>query len=247
VPDRLRTICNEPTHAVGTKGDGPCAVHAVFGTPAQTGVLTKSVARDIVRHLLGSSFQSLLDRGAKEEHGQALQASFRTDLALVYLERTASEQQCIQDEPKLFWESLTLHSADVAADAKRHFERLLVTRRESVALKTSVLESSRVFCSGCMQCCQNAIDFGELPVQREVSDRLPALLSPPRIQNCIQFSPLKKNNLAMWTLGCWTRKKTASWNTTLGSCAIRRKLFWCSTMIGWSTTTRWCRSFARGT
>jgi hypothetical protein len=102
VPDRLRTICDEPTHAVGTKGDGACAVQAVFGNPADSCVLMKSGAQDIERHLLGSSIQSLVDRCANEEHVQALQTSVWTDLALVYLERTASDQRRIQDEPTFF-------------------------------------------------------------------------------------------------------------------------------------------------
>jgi hypothetical protein len=58
-----------------------------MGRCAASGGLMKKGARDLVRHLLGSSIQSLLDRGAKQEHMQALQTSFWTDLALVYLER----------------------------------------------------------------------------------------------------------------------------------------------------------------
>jgi hypothetical protein len=107
VREELGTICLEPMHAVSTFGDGACAVHAVFGTPAASAGLMKKGARDLVRHFLGSSIQSLLDGGAKQEHVQALQTSFWTDLALVYLERMASDQKRIQDEPKFFWNSLT--------------------------------------------------------------------------------------------------------------------------------------------
>jgi hypothetical protein len=82
VPEGLRTSCDEPMHAVDTAGDVACAVHATFGTPAASGLMTKG-ARDLVRYFLGSSIQSLLDRGAKQEHVQALQTSFWTDLALV--------------------------------------------------------------------------------------------------------------------------------------------------------------------
>ena len=70
-PQELGTICHGPMHAVSTFGDGACVVHAVFGTPAASGGLMKKGARDLVRHLLGSSIQSLLDRGAKQEHVQA--------------------------------------------------------------------------------------------------------------------------------------------------------------------------------
>jgi hypothetical protein len=72
-PEELRTSCDDLMHAVGTTADGACAVHAVFGTPAASGGLMKSGARDLARHLFGSSIQSLLDRGAKQEHVQAYQ------------------------------------------------------------------------------------------------------------------------------------------------------------------------------
>jgi hypothetical protein len=98
-PEELRTSCDEPMHAVSAAGDGACAVHAVFSTPFASDGLTKGGARDLVRHLLGPSIQSLLDRGAKQEHVKALQTSFWTDLALGYLERSASDQKRIQDEP----------------------------------------------------------------------------------------------------------------------------------------------------
>jgi hypothetical protein len=120
---------------------------------------------------LGSSIQSLLDRGAKQEHVQALQTSFWTDLALVYLERTASDQKRIHDEPKFFWDSLTHLSGEIAKDAKQHFERQLVTRRKDVALKISVLESSRMFFRLVLErgvIRQLAVRFGYIPAGMHV-------------------------------------------------------------------------------
>jgi hypothetical protein len=169
VPEELGTICLEPVHAVSTFGDGACAVHAVFGTPTASGGLTKKGARDLVRHLLGSSIQSLLDRGAKQEHVQASQTSFWTEL--VYLERTASDQKRVQDEPKFFWDSLTHSSKKVAETAKQHFDSKLVSRREAVALKISVLESSRMFFRLELErqvIRQLAVRFGYIPAGMDV-------------------------------------------------------------------------------
>jgi hypothetical protein len=94
---------------------------------------------------LGLFHSKFARQGAKQEHVQALQTSFWTDLALVYLERTASDQTRIQDEPQFFWDSLTRSSKKVAEDAKQHCDRQLVMRGEAVALKISVLERSRMF------------------------------------------------------------------------------------------------------
>jgi hypothetical protein len=133
VPENLRAMCARTMRAVGTKGDGACAVHAVFGAPAALGLHVKTGARDVVRRVLGSCIQSLLNRGAGEAHVQALWTSFWVDLTLVYLKRTAEDQRLINDEPKLFWESLAQHVPQVAKDAKLHFERQRVMRQQSDA------------------------------------------------------------------------------------------------------------------
>jgi hypothetical protein len=60
-----------------------------------------------VQHLLGSNIQIWIDRALKHKDVQALQASFWTDLAMVYLEKTASDEKRIQDEPTFLRDSLT--------------------------------------------------------------------------------------------------------------------------------------------
>jgi hypothetical protein len=88
----------------------------------------------------------------------------------------------------------------------------------------------------------------ECNVRKMNSDRLPELFeTPPEMKLYPYHPPIHRQlNLAVSTPGCWTRKKTASSRTTLGSCAIRPKLFWCSSMIGWTATTNWCRILVRG-
>jgi hypothetical protein len=169
VPQELRTICHRPMHAVNACGDGACTVHAVFGTPIASGGLMKKGARDLVRHLLGSSIQNLRDRGAK--HVQALHTSFWTELALVYLERTTSDQKRILDAPKLFWDSMTRSSKQVAEDVTQHFDRQFVTCGEIVALKISVFESSRMFFRPELEpevIRQLAVRFGYIPAGMDV-------------------------------------------------------------------------------
>jgi hypothetical protein len=133
-----------------------------------------------VRHLLGSANQSLLDRGAKQEHVHALQTSFWTDLALVFLERTASDEKRVQDELKFFWDSLTCSSQKVAEDSKQHLDRQLVTRGKAVALKISVLERNRMFFRLELEdqvIRQLAIRFGYIPAGMDV-----VLLSPEDLE-----------------------------------------------------------------
>jgi hypothetical protein len=113
---------------------------------------------------------------ARQRRQAGTYASFTDQLldrfgARLFGEKTASDQKRIQDEPKLFWDSLTRSFQQVAEDAKQHFDRQLVTRGETVALKISVLQRSRMFFRPELEpevIRQLAVRFGYIPAGMNV-------------------------------------------------------------------------------
>ena len=137
VPQEIREASHNGFHALATKGDGACAIHAVFGKPDSLQELFCNDARQYAINFLSRLPDAARADAMASSALKIIRTSFWHEFAKPKLNGNGSP------ESEMFWKALQTNAPDLVAEAERHVNEYRVHVSASQQTITNAVTISR--------------------------------------------------------------------------------------------------------